>query len=105
MLKNCSQSKNAGSFAFQLQNLMSSDDRLKKLREYFADLRKAFDDYYFSEKPIENSPFKLELWFKSLSLGDYLSLSQRHEKMSETMYNNLKDSLNGLEGILNRYDT
>ena len=105
MLKNCLQTNNAGSCTFQLQNLLSSDDRLKKLREYFADLRKAFDDFYFSEKPIENSPFELELWFKSLSLGDYLSLSQRHEKMSETMYNNLKDSLNGLEGILNRYDT
>ncbi|MBO6100222.1 MAG: hypothetical protein J6P07_02685, partial [Spirochaetaceae bacterium] len=76
----------------------------KKLKSYFSELKKSFDDYYNSNKPVENAPFELELWFKSLSLGDYLSLSQRHEKMSETMYNNLKDSLNGLEGILNRYD-
>ena len=97
--------KNAAYFdTVQFQNLQTSTERAKKLKDYFSELRKAFDDYYNSNKPVENAPFELELWFKSLSLGDYLSLSQRHEKMSETMYNNLKDSLNGLEGILNRYD-
>ena len=97
--------KNAAYFdTVQFQNLQTSAERAKKLKQYFSELRKAFYDYYNSNKPVENAPFELELWFKSLSLGDYLSLSQRHEKMSETMYNNLKDSLNGLEGILNRYD-
>ena len=97
--------KNTADFeAFEFQNLQTSAARAKKLKHYFSELRKAFDDYYNSNKLLENAPFELELWFKSLSLGDYLSLSQRHEKMSETMYNNLKDSLNGLEGILNRYD-
>ena len=98
-------SKNTEYFeAFEFQSLQTSAERAKKLKIYFSELKKSFDDYYNSNKPVENAPFELELWFKSLSLGDYLSLSQRHEKMSETMYNNLKDSLNGLEGILNRYD-
>ncbi|MBO4728235.1 MAG: motility associated factor glycosyltransferase family protein [Spirochaetaceae bacterium] len=97
--------KNAAYFdTVQFQNLQTSAERTKKLKDYFSELRNSFDGYYNSNKPAGNAPFELELWFKSLSLGDYLSLSQRHEKMSETMYNNLKDSLNGLEGILNRYD-
>ena len=86
------------------QNLIDSDKRAQILRGYFAELRKTFEEYFASEKLIEDSPFELELWLKSLCLGDYLAASQRHEKMSEIMYNKLQDSLEELEGILKRYD-
>ena len=102
-LKKYTSKKEAYFETLKFQSIQTASERAKTLKSYFSELRKSFDDYYNSNKLIENAPFELELWFKSLSLGDYLSLSQRHEKMSETMYNNLKDSLYGLEGILNRY--
>lgn len=88
----------------ELQKLDPCSLRAQKLCNYFAELHKAFEDYYNSENLIESSPFELELWFKSLCLGDFLAATQRHEKMSETMYNKLQDSLLELEGIIRRYD-
>ena len=88
----------------ELQKLDPCSMRAQKLCNYFAELHKAFEDYYNSENLIESSPFELELWFKSLCLGDFLAATQRHEKMSETMYNKLQDSLLELEGIIRRYD-
>ena len=87
----------------QLQQLEPCNVRAQKLSVYLSELQKTFDDYYTSNSLIESTPFELELWFKSLCLGDYLSATQHHEKMSETMYNNLKESLKELEGIIKRY--
>lgn len=99
-----SQNDSAVSSSYKLQKLQSSEIRARKFISYFMQLKKSFYEFYQSQILIENSPFELELWFKSLTLGDYLSAYQRHEKMSEIMYNKLKDSVEELEGILKRYD-
>ncbi|NLK45115.1 MAG: motility associated factor glycosyltransferase family protein [Treponema sp.] len=88
----------------KFQSLFSKKERIKKLELYFSNLKKNIYDFFSSKLLLENAPFELELWFKSLSLGDYLSLTQRNESMTEKMYENLKTAIYELEELLNRYE-
>lgn len=86
------------------QKLLPVEKRIEKIKSYFASLKIKIDDFYNNQIKLKDTPIELELWFKALSLGDFLFLSQRNECMTEKMYKNLSDNLGELEGIIKRYE-